>query len=302
MSIRSLRRRRAARTHAVVARQVRRRLGGRDDVVGGHARTSCAAATRLDRRAEVARARRPRRAPRDSTRDRCPAPKYSSGTPSRSPSTPRLERRARSRAPAPSTEVASSGSWPATAPSSSAVSRDVARERADLVERGREGDQPVARHAAVGRLDARRRRRTRPAGGSSRRCRCRARRAASPPATAAAEPPDEPPGTRVEVPRVARRLKAECSVDEPMANSSMFVLPRSTAPGLAQPRDDVASYGGTKCSRIFEPQVVRTPRRAEHVLERQRRAVQRRTAARRRGSAPRRPAAAASAWSRVTVR
>src|ERR1700746_1813430 len=54
-------------------------------------------------------------------------------------------------------------------------------------------------------------------------------------ATAAAEPPDEPPGTRcVFAPR--RRHgeitgpKQEVSFDEPMANSSLLVLPSKTAP------------------------------------------------------------------------
>ena len=54
-------------------------------------------------------------------------------------------------------------------------------------------------------------------------------------ATAAAEPPEEPPGTSgVLAPR--RRQgevtgpKNEVSFDEPMANSSLLVLPSSTAP------------------------------------------------------------------------
>src|ERR1700679_2277766 len=55
------------------------------------------------------------------------------------------------------------------------------------------------------------------------------------PATAAAEPPDEPPGTRLELLFLARQgLKtgpaALVSFDEPMANSSMLVLPSITAP------------------------------------------------------------------------
>ena len=49
----------------------------------------------------------------------------------------------------------------------------VAGERAALVERGGEGDHPVARDRAVGGLEARRSRTATPAGGSSRRCRCR---------------------------------------------------------------------------------------------------------------------------------
>jgi hypothetical protein len=54
-------------------------------------------------------------------------------------------------------------------------------------------------------------------------------------ATAAAEPPDEPPGTSG-VASPSRRQgettgpKAEVSLDEPMANSSLFSLPSITAP------------------------------------------------------------------------
>ena len=54
-------------------------------------------------------------------------------------------------------------------------------------------------------------------------------------ATAAAEPPDEPPGTSgVLAPRLRHGEitgpKYEVSFDEPMANSSLLVLPSSTAP------------------------------------------------------------------------
>ena len=55
------------------------------------------------------------------------------------------------------------------------------------------------------------------------------------PDTAAAEPPDEPPGTRLAFELRARHgLKTGpkwlVSFDEPMANSSMLVLPSITAP------------------------------------------------------------------------
>ena len=53
---------------------------------------------------------------------------------------------------------------------------------------------------------------------------------AMPAATAAAEPPDEPPGTRSGSHGLCVGPKAEFSVDEPIANSSMFVLPRSDRP------------------------------------------------------------------------
>src|SRR5262252_2237530 len=54
-------------------------------------------------------------------------------------------------------------------------------------------------------------------------------------ATAAAEPPEEPPGTSGAL--APRRRHGDCtgpkcelSLDEPMANSSLLVLPSSTAP------------------------------------------------------------------------
>ena len=47
--------------------------------------------------------------------------------------------------------------------------------------------------------------------------------------------------------------------DEPIANSSMLVLPRNTAPSLSRLAVTVLSYGGTKPSRIRLPAVVGTP-------------------------------------------
>ncbi len=44
-----------------------------------------------------------------------------------------------------------------------------------------------------------------------------------------------------------------------MANSSMFVLPMRTASAALSRATAVASYGGTKCSSIREPQVVNSP-------------------------------------------
>ena len=51
---------------------------------------------------------------------------------------------------------------------------------------------------------------------------------ASPAATAAAEPPEEPPGTCRRSQGLRVGPKAEFSVEEPMANSSMLVLPSMT--------------------------------------------------------------------------
>ena len=53
---------------------------------------------------------------------------------------------------------------------------------------------------------------------------------ARPPETAAAEPPPEPPGTRVGSHGLSDGPNAEFSVDEPIANSSVFVLPSTLRP------------------------------------------------------------------------
>ena len=68
---------------------------------------------------------------------------------------------------------------------------------------------------------------------------------ASPPATAAAEPPPEPPGTRVGSHGFRDGPNAEFSVEEPIANSSVFVLPSVTRPASLHRRATVESYRGT---------------------------------------------------------
>src|SRR5262245_26339457 len=75
-------------------------------------------------------------------------------------------------------------------------------------------------------------------------------------ATAAAEPPDEPPGTRFRSHGLRDGPKAEFSVEDPIANSSMLVLPRITTPAARSRAVTVASYGGCQPARIFDPQVV----------------------------------------------
>src|SRR5881409_2562036 len=80
----------------------------------------------------------------------------------------------------------------------------------------------------------------------------------SPAATAAAEPPLDPPGTRSSAQGLQVFSYAEFSVEEHMANSSMFVLPMMTAPARLRRSTQVASYVGTKPIRIREPQVVGT--------------------------------------------
>src|SRR6202042_3096267 len=79
------------------------------------------------------------------------------------------------------------------------------------------------------------------------------------PATAALEPPPEPPGVRVRSHGLCDGPYAECSVELPIANSSMLVLPSTTMPASRILDTIVASYGGFQPSRIFEPAVVGTP-------------------------------------------
>ena len=52
-------------------------------------------------------------------------------------------------------------------------------------------------------------------------------------ATAAADPPEEPPGTRVRSRGLCTGFQAEFSFDEPMANSSQFNFPSTTAPAAS---------------------------------------------------------------------
>ena len=51
---------------------------------------------------------------------------------------------------------------------------------------------------------------------------------------------------------------AEFSVDDPIANSSIFVLPKITIPAAFNLLTTVESYGGFQPSKILEPQVVGT--------------------------------------------
>ena len=64
---------------------------------------------------------------------------------------------------------------------------------------------------------------------------------AVPPATAAALPPEEPPGTRSGAAGLRVVLNALCSVDVPMANSSMFTRPHGIAPAALRRATTVAS-------------------------------------------------------------
>src|SRR3954470_16855669 len=78
-------------------------------------------------------------------------------------------------------------------------------------------------------------------------------------ATAAAEPPDDPPGTSLRSHGFLTGPYQLVSFDEPMANSSMLVLPSVTMPAALSFSTTVASYGDTKLSSMREPQLVRTP-------------------------------------------
>src|SRR6059036_2280400 len=67
---------------------------------------------------------------------------------------------------------------------------------------------------------------------------------ARPAATAAALPPLDPPGTRLRSHGLRTGPKPEFSFEEPIANSSWFVLPSSGAPALRSCSTTVAVYGG----------------------------------------------------------
>ena len=67
---------------------------------------------------------------------------------------------------------------------------------------------------------------------------------ASKAARAADDPPPEPPGIRVKSHGLCVGPYAEFSVDEPIANSSIFVLPKITIPFDFRLVTTVESYGG----------------------------------------------------------
>ena len=79
-------------------------------------------------------------------------------------------------------------------------------------------------------------------------------------ATAAADPPLDPPGVVSRFHGLCTGPYAEFSFDDPIANSSQFVLPTITAPAASSRVTTVASYGGMNESRIFDEAVVRMPR------------------------------------------
>jgi hypothetical protein len=140
-------------------------------------------------------------------------------------------------------DVESRGSCPAMTSCSRAASSTVRVTGADLVERRGERDRAVAAHRAVRGLDAHRAGDVARAGGSSRPCRCRA--------------PGAPRSSR-RMPPSRRRSRrgcargptgcgsgpyAECSVDDPIANSSMLVLPSGIMPASRTRRTGVGVVG-----------------------------------------------------------
>ena len=68
---------------------------------------------------------------------------------------------------------------------------------------------------------------------------------ARPAVTAAEVPPPEPPGTRDGSHGFREGPNAEFSVDEPIANSSVFVLPSNVSPAAWHRAATVASKTGT---------------------------------------------------------
>ena len=140
--------------NAVEARQVRRRLGRRDQVIGRQRVWRVRKPARLDRGAEALG--EPRASPRSSParRARC-RPLGADQLLGHAESDARAGPRAagsvdRARGTRPKSSRA--GSWPTMCRSSSAASVDVARERTRLVERRGERDHPVARAGSVRRL------------------------------------------------------------------------------------------------------------------------------------------------------
>ena len=78
-------------------------------------------------------------------------------------------------------------------------------------------------------------------------------------ATAAADPPLEPPGTQSGFQGFCVAKKAEFSVVEPIANSSIFVLPSKTKSFSFSFSTTVALYCGLKPFKISDAQVVLIP-------------------------------------------
>lgn len=75
-------------------------------------------------------------------------------------------------------------------------------------------------------------------------------------ATATALPPDEPPEIRSRSWGLRTGQKQECSFDQPMANSSIFVFPTIHHPATSMFSNTVLLYPGVNHCNIWEQQVV----------------------------------------------
>src|SRR3954453_23112429 len=78
-------------------------------------------------------------------------------------------------------------------------------------------------------------------------------------ATAAALPPEEPPGTRLRSHGFCTGPYPEFSLEDPIANSSMLVLPRTAAPAARRFATAVLVYGGRSPARMRDPAMLGTP-------------------------------------------
>src|SRR5260370_33811103 len=79
-------------------------------------------------------------------------------------------------------------------------------------------------------------------------------------ATAAADPPELPPATHSMFHGFLTGPKYEFSFDEPIANSSMLVVPRRTMPASASPSPTNPLTGATTFTDIPYPHVDPHPR------------------------------------------
>ena len=77
--------------------------------------------------------------------------------------------------------------------------------------------------------------------------------------TAAADPPELPPGTYPFFHGLCTLPKKLVSLEDPIANSSIFVLPIVIDPASSRFFTAVAEYGGIKLASIFDEHVVLRP-------------------------------------------
>ena len=333
-------RRAIAVLHAVVARQVRARLGGAHQVVGRARRTARAAARCPRACAPAPRMHRERGVEGGlHVRVHAFATRTCRGTPTRRPLTSPVSAAATS-----GTRLVRRGGVGAIGAGDHRQRQrrvlDRARERADLIERRREGQQAVARHAAVGRLepdDAAERRRLadRPAGvGAERERHLRradgGRRAAARSARRARQRPGiaHRPERRVLVRRAHRELVAVGLADDHRAGG-LEPLDDGGVVGRHVGVEDLRRRGGPHAAHaevVLDRDRARRPagpaprrrraarppcraraerarrrRRVESVQGRVRRASMRASASRHTSTADTRPAATSSRMARAVV-